>query len=467
VRTPVFGLLVVGLLLSGCQAMVPQLRPGLEQEGEVYLYLQPFPQEAERLRFTIDAISAISSDGREYPLSVSLSELKGREVTRQRLLATGVLPTGEYSGFSLRTKDAFLRGEDREAALLVPGASTQIDFKFSVIRRRGYVISLILRYAQSVGAGFSFSPAFSAFFPERPPLSLIGFVSNRGSNDITLIHKKTLQAFDVIVTGRGPSGMAVDQKTRKAYVALSGEDSVDVIDIMAGNISDRIRLNPGDEPRELALTLDGRTLLSANTGSNTVSFIGTGSRVEEARVRVGSAPVSIVIEQTGRRAFVFNNSSNNVSVIDIQARGVIATIPTDPSPIRGQFNRRGDRLYVIQEMSPFVLVVNPILLTVVGRFPVRTGMISVKVDPNTDLVYLGKQRDFVVGFYDPLAFAPVGFVTTGTSIAYMAIDPEENNLFLVSPDRRSVPVANLTSRRIVGEIDVGDDPYWVTMMGEK
>jgi hypothetical protein len=66
-----------------------------------------------------------------------------------------------------------------------------------------------------------------------------------------------------------------------------------------------------------------------------------------------------------------------------------------------------------------------------------------------------------------MAFAPVGSVGTGASIAYMAVDGDTNTLFMVSPDRKSVLTASLTGRRIVGEIDVGDGPYWVTMMGER
>jgi DNA-binding beta-propeller fold protein YncE len=112
-------------------------------------------------------------------------------------------------------------------------------------------------------------------------------------------------------------------------------------------------------------------------------------------------------------------------------------------------------------------VINPNLLTVTGKFTVRSGVRSVKVDPNTDLVYLGKVHDFAVGLYDPFVFAPVGFVDTGTAIAQMTADGDENYLFMVNPDRKTVLVANLTSRRIAGEIDVGDDPYWVAMMGER
>ena len=60
----------------GCQAATSRLRPPLEEEGEVYLYIQPYPQEAERLRFSIEGMSAVSDDGREFPLEVSLREIR-------------------------------------------------------------------------------------------------------------------------------------------------------------------------------------------------------------------------------------------------------------------------------------------------------------------------------------------------------------------------------------------------------
>ena len=466
-RKTLLGLVSVCLLLAGCGASLPQLRARPEGDGEVYLYLQPFPQEADRLAFDVGAISARSHDGREFPLSVALGQVRGRDVKRQRLLAVGFLPPGEYAGFSLRIASASLKGEAGDSALLVPEVATNIDFQFNVARRQGRVIAMLLKYAQSVDAGFEFSPEFAMFFPDKPPTNLVGLVANSGSNDITLFNKKSLQVYDVIVAGRGPAGVALDQRSRKAYVALSGDDGIEVIDVVAGNIFDRIRLYPGDAPREVALTPDGRILLSANTGSNTVSVIDANSRFEVTRIPVGNGPRSVAIEPTGRRAFVFNTLSNTISVLDIPTRSLITTIGVDSGPVRGQFNRRGDRLYVIQEISPYVVVINPNLLTVTGRFPVRSGVRAVKVDPNTDVVYLGKVRDFAVGLYDPFAFAPVGFMDAGAAIAQMTADGDENHLFMVNPERKSVLVANLTSRRIVGEIDVGGDPYWVSMMGER
>lgn len=459
--------LLIVWLLAGCQASLPRPAARLDDEGSVYLYLQPLAREAERLRVAVEAMAALHVDGRERPLAVSLRELSTRDVRRQRLLAAGALPAGEYSGFTFRAGRASLGGDAGPSALLVPEASTRIDHAFTVRRGEARVISLVFKYAESVEAGFRFRPAFAAYSPERPAAALMGFVANRRSNDVTVFDKKSLEVVDVIATGRGPAGMALDQRARRLFVALSGDDGVDIIDVMAGRIADRVRLTPGDEPVALALTPDGRTLLSANRGSDTVSLVDPDSRFELTTIRVGHGPRSIVIDRTGRRAFVFNALSNTVSVLDVPSRGAIRSIATDPAPVQGHFNRRGDRLYVIHETASYVTVINPGTLTVSGRFQVRSGMDAIKVDPNTDLVYLGGRRDLAVGLYEPFAFGAVDVLDTGAGAAHMAMDGEENTLYVVSPGVNRVLVSDRIRKRTVGELDVGDGPSWISVMGEE
>jgi YVTN family beta-propeller protein len=455
------------LLLLGCQATLTKFLPPLEEEGEVYLYLEPFPQGAERLRFTIEAISAISADGRGFPLTVPLHELRASDVQRQKLLASGRLPPGSYAGFSFKVNKAILKTEEGEANLLVPETPVRNDFPFSVIRRRAYVISITFKYAESISGGFSFSPVFSMMIPARPIPSLTGYVSNSGSNNIMVFDKKLNKVLSIIVTGRGPAGMALDQRQGRAYVALSGEDAIELIDVLSGEPFNRLRLHTGDRPQELALTPDGKTLLVANKGTNTVSFIDSFSFVELKRVDVGKEPNSISIHPNGIRAFVFNTFSNSVSIIDIPNRAVMATLTTDPAPLRGQFNRRGDRLYVIQEWSSYLTALDPFALSVLRRFPVRIGIVSIKVDSQTDLVYMGRRRDTAVEVYNPFSFAVVDSINTGAGITYMTIDGDENNLYMVNPEMKSLMVSRLVRKRVFSEMDVGENPYWVTMMGER
>ena len=78
-----------------------------------------------------------------------------------------------------------------------------------------------------------------------------------------------------------------------------------------------------------------------------------------------------------------------------------------------------------------------------------------------------KKNDTMVAVYDPFSFAQVGFIPTGGTVAYMTIDGETNFLYLLIPDRKVLMVINLASKRPVSEIDVSEQPAWMTMMGER
>jgi YVTN family beta-propeller protein len=444
--------------------MLPQTRPPLQDEGEVFLYVEPFVQEADRLRFGIEGIFARSVDGVEYPFSLKLTEFRGREMMRQRFLGEAELPPGLYEGFTLKMKDAFLRGEGGEAALLAPQAPVMIAFPFRVEKKRASVLSFAFRTREAVRSGFSFRPDFFVSIPSRPVSGLTGYVTNRASNTITIYDKKTGEVAGVIATEGGPAGIALDQTGLKAYVAVPTADAIEVIDVIASEITDRIRFTLGDRPEALAITPDGKTLLSTNTGSNSVSIIDTASLAERGRVTVGMGPEWVVVDSLGRRAYVLNRMSSSVSVIDIANRGLVTTIGTDPGPLRGQLDSLGNTLYVIHEWSPYISLIDTGKLSV-KRMPVTMGLRSIKIDTVTGLIYMGRVGDRSVGAYDPNALVPVDYISAGGDVTDMAIDGDMNNLIMVSRDSMRLDIVNLISRKTISVIDVGEAPHQVTVMG--
>ncbi len=455
------------LLLAGCQARQGMLRPVLESEGGLYVYLAPLPQEAARLSYRIESLSARREDGALFPLAVRLRKVNLREAGRERFLAFGALPPGRYSGLSFRVRDAFLKGEDGESALLLPEEPSWLEFPFHVSRRSGTVLSLSLLYRESLPGGVRFLPSFHAAFPGKLAVGLNAFATSRTGNTVTVFDKLTGRVAGVVPTGAAPSGMALASLRRKVYVALQGGDGVERIDILSGEVTDRLRLAPGDAPVELALTPDGRTLLSVNSGSNTVSVIDPELLVEDARIPVGNGPQSILVDRTGRRAYVFNASSDTVSVLDLPGRRVAATVPTEAEPFRGDFSRDGGLLYVAHRSSPYLSVLDTVTLRVVRRIYVGTGTIALKVDSRTGRIYLARRRTGQVEVFDPIAAMPVDFLATGDDVSYIAIDGEGNNLLLVQPAPGEIRVVGIVSRRTEARVDVGDDPYGVTLMGER
>jgi hypothetical protein len=73
----------------------------------------------------------------------------------------------------------------------------------------------------------------------------------------------------------------------------------------------------------------------------------------------------------------------------------------------------------------------------------------------------------VVGVYDPLSFVSVDSIVTGGGTVCMTMDEEENVLYMVNAGKKTLVMSNLLSKKVVSEIDVGEEPYWVVVMGEK
>lgn len=460
-------LLVLSLAVTACQAKPFLTRPSLEDEGAVFLYLRPFSQEAERLSFSLETIEAVREDGSAVPLSLRLKEMTGAEVRRERFLAHGVLPPGQYKGFRARATKAALKGEEERASLEVSEEPARIEAPFLIKRAQAVVFALEFRYRDSVGAGFRFTPVFSAGAPPQPAAGAIAVASSRGLNTVTVFDKVSGRVGGVVPTGREPSGIALSEGRRRAYVAIAGEDRVDVLDLFENAVVDRLRMKSGDAPVEVALTPDGRTLLVVNSGSNTLSFIDPAALFEMNRVSVGSRPGSVLVDPTGRRAFVFNEFSDTISLIDIPSSTVAGTVATESAPVRGQFNRDRTRLFVIHRNSPYLTVLNPSSLSLIRRVYVGTGATALTLDSRTDRIYLARGSAPAIDIYDPSAFLPVDFLPSGGDVAYLTVEREQNLLCAVFRDRNVVRMVRLVGKRTELEVDVGEDPYWVSFLGER
>jgi len=454
--------------LAGCLPVETAPKPILTDLGEVIVYLQPMPQEAQKLRILIGTIAAIREDGMEIPLLLSFNELKGTDLAgRQKLLATGTLPPGSYTGLSIEVKKALLETEEGEMALLVPEKPVTAKQMFGVERRRASPLFLSFSGSDAIENGFSFTPVFSLATSVRQLINLVGYVSNSESNLILVFNKKTMQVVDAIATGRGPKGMALDQRRTRAYVAVSGDDTVEVYDVFNGRMVGRVRLKYRDEPIDLALTPDGRTLLSVNHGSNTVSIIDATSILELERIRVGEGPTSAAVDPLGFKAYIMNTQSSTVSVIDLTQRAPVATIAVEGSPLRGAFNRAGDQLFVITRDRPNLAVIDPSRFAVTDTIFIGPGAISIKVDWNTGLVLIGKAFGREITVVDPSTFIFIDTIRVGGKAGLMTIDGQENTLFVTVPDKRIVQKLNLTGRKIMDEIDVGEGAYGVVVIGER
>jgi len=464
-----YRLLLVALLFwsSGCS--VPQIAepPAGDTGGQVVIYLQALPQSAQHVRFTLDDVMAFGPDENRIPLKLAFSDLDGASLTgRQRQLASGNLPQGSYSGVEITIRGAFIMGEEGEAALLVAENPIRIIRPFEVIRGEAAALFLSLT-STGLGAGaVVFRPGFNLTVAGRQLFSLNGYISNATANRLTVFNKKTMQVTNVIATGRKPSGMAIDSLQRRLYVACSDDDRIEEIDIVDNAVKNRIELRVGDGPMDLAVTPDGRSLLSANFGSNTVSLIELRSRVEITRFSVGRRPTAVVVDETGTYAFAVNSLSNSVTVLDLRRLAPVAAIDVETTPLQAALEPAGGRLLVINRDSPNLSVIGFDPLVVADRVFAGAGALAIVADPQTRLVYVGNDTGDIQVF-DPASLMFVDSISAAGPVKHLTIDREENSLFAIRPEEKVLQKLDLTSKRILSEIEVEKGAYAVAVVGER
>jgi YVTN family beta-propeller protein len=467
--SPLPGLRAAALLLAlaGCAGAMRSARLApLEGEGEVWVYLQPLPRQAERLSFSVESVAAVRAEGGEAPLRLVAADLSGKEAGRQRLLATGRLPPGSYSGLLLRFRKASVTGESGAASMLVPTDPVAVSSRFAVARGQAVALQLTLEPGRASEKEFAFAPAFAAAVPGRPLPELLGVASVTGAHALAFFDKRTRMVTGIAPTGREPQGLVLDPRGDRVYVALSGDDQVQALDLVTGAVLDAVRLQPGDRPREVGLTPDGRTLVVVNYGSNSVSFVDPSGLVELSRVPTGLQPWALVMDRNGRRAYVFNRGSSSITVLDLATRAVAATVAAEPEPLRGSINLAGNRLYVVAAGSPTLVVYSLPDLRAASRFHVGLGVTGVKVDTRTGLLYVARDQDRL-DVYDPNSFLPVYSVETPGPATLMVVDGAYNALFAVVPGERMVAAVDLVTRRLLAAMEVADEPYQAAVAGER
>ena len=152
-----------------------------------------------------------------------------------------------------------------------------------------------------------------------------------------------------------PCGMALSPEQKLAYVCLSRNNTLGVVDLESGTLLAQIPV--GVAPYAVKLSPDGKSAYVSNWGgrrpneddrtakssgtdavidergiaaSGTVSFIDLTRRREVAQVTVGLSPAGLELSADGQMLYVANCNSDTVSFIDTTRRTVVETLAVRP-----------------------------------------------------------------------------------------------------------------------------------------
>ena len=173
-------------------------------------------------------------------------------------------------------------------------------------------------------------------FPEVPAgYHEFAYVSNGGSNTVSVLDLVYLRQDRTLRVGDDPTGLAVNPVRNEVYVINTKSDSVSVIDAETNQVVATIPVHR--TPYFISVDDTGHRAYVANSGSNTVSVIDLDQRREIALAGTGEQPGLARISPDNRTLIVTNRGSGSISIYDVA--------PYEKSP--------ADRTHILHFRSTF------------------------------------------------------------------------------------------------------------------
>jgi YVTN family beta-propeller protein len=505
--------ILLEIILSGCTTSAPRQEKIPEGHGQVTIYVNSASMVENDITFRLDAVNIISRDGTEEELldtPVTINSV--RNAGRQMQLLEKYVPEGKYEKLVFEVGEASIRKQDRVASLALPEQGIERNIQLAVGKAQNTTLFIDWLPDSSVTDGYLFSPEL-VLREQAPQVSaLLLYVTNEGSNNVSVIRKPSDEVVGTVLVGEKPRGVAAGslQSDLRVYVANAGSNTVTVINPATNKVDNTIPVRFGLEPVDIAVypvAPDREILYIANYGSRNVSIIDSRNYQEIGRVITGDGPIAIasdppVDELHGSRFFaaedmtvlrnfrtrhffvyVANRNSNTVSVLRMNKEGdrveEVINLDVEWEPVALAVDYQRGTVYVASHGSENVSIID-IVQVVKGNTKQAVTIINnmgrsitdILPDRGFDRIYVLKDipaemtvfrlsgRELSSGSTPPVA----GIIPfTGTPRS-MVLDQETGRIYVVNRQRNSIVVVDRTTVKKKKVIPVGKNPYDIAII---
>src|SRR3990167_5648228 len=457
-------LMIIPLIIS-CAEMKVEKEGRLDGTLIVYLYSGSNQQD---INFTVDGLEIKQKDGEWIKLSEKPLTIRSLDIANNQVLLTeSAVREGEYDRVKIRVSDATVRRNEKYHSLALPQPGGEVELEGTIVNiRHGESIALFLIWNpdKSISNNYLFNPSINIEPQDVSPKTLLLYVTNSGSNYISVIDRFENRVVGIIGVEKNPTSMALSKEQERLYVLNSSSNSISVIDTSQDYVRDRIQFDSGIEPVEMAMIpySDKRNhgkLYITNRGSNDVTAIDTFMKSQIKSVRVGNAPLGVSANPERQEVYVANSGSNSISVIDSITDEVKATINVDRTPVDVVVVR--NNIYVLNAESDSITIIDTVTKTIKGRIQAginpRKGIYSEKYNR----IYLSNYGVGQVSFLIPSSAVITRSINAGSKPIGLAIDEGRNHLYITDYSSNRVILINPVSEVVEKIIIVGKKPYGI------
>ncbi len=174
-------------------------------------------------------------------------------------------------------------------------------------------------------------------FPDVPSgYREYAYISNGGSNTVTVLDLVYLRQDRTLQVGANPGGLAVNPVRDEVYVANRESGTVSVIDTNANRVVATISVH--HQPSFITVEPTGHRAYVVNSASNSVSTLDLDRRREVAVAGTGEQPAVARISPDGRSLVVSNHGSGSISIFDVTPYNTANSAPPPTMRLRSTFS---------------------------------------------------------------------------------------------------------------------------------
>lgn len=308
--------------------------------------------------------------------------------------------------------------------------------------RRRTVLPLIATVLMNLSLGIS--PSCHAQEPTSPTPSSALVVLTNVESALSIVDVATKKVIARLPTGKNPHEVTVSRDGKLAYVSDYGNqtpgDSLTILDLTTQKPVKTVKLEGLQRPHGiveqggkiyftleanetvarydpvagkvdwqaktgqkvshmLAVAPDGKTLYTANIGSDSVTAIAIPAGTA-THVATGKGPEGIALSPNGKEVWVANRGEGTLSVIETSTMKVVKTIPAGQLPIRAAFTPDGKQVLVTDAVAGNLLVFDASKRERIESISVGSGAMSIVATPDSATAYIALRQSGTVAIVD-------------------------------------------------------------------
>jgi DNA-binding beta-propeller fold protein YncE len=253
--------------------------------------------------------------------------------------------------------------------------------------------------------------------------------ANKGTSDISVFDARSLRLIRRIQVGGNPEFIKIHPTEKWLFVscepvsasrppgqsAASEEDNAtsQIVIVNTRDWSLGRRFAAGNETEGIEFSRDGRLLIVANEGQNTLSVfnIASGQHTREVDLAsYGSRPRGVKLSPQGDAYAVTMEASGTLLLLD-QNFKVTHSVATGAMPDGVAFDRQGQRVVVAAARAQKIQFFSTDTLQLVGEAPVGQRCWHFTFTPDDSQIWLACGRSNSVDVIDAVTYRPVRSLT--------------------------------------------------------